>query len=82
MDQDQESSGFGEPSTQEEEFASGQEVEYTSSDDERHNLIAETAYFIAEQRNFQGGDALDDWLQAEAKVNTLQQKIKLINSLN
>ena len=37
--------------------------------EERHCLIAETAYLIAEQRDFQGDTALDDWLQAEAGVD-------------
>jgi hypothetical protein len=37
--------------------------------EERHNMIAEAAYRIAEQRDFQGDRALDDWLQAEAEVD-------------
>ena len=37
--------------------------------EERHCLIAQAAYFIAEQRGFQGGGALDDWLRAEADVD-------------
>lgn len=36
---------------------------------ERYHMIAEAAYFIAEQRGFQGDLSLDDWLQAEAEVN-------------
>lgn len=36
---------------------------------ERHQMIAEAAYRIAEQRSFQGDMAMDDWLQAEAEVN-------------
>jgi hypothetical protein len=36
---------------------------------ERHRLIAEAAYLIAEERGFQGGMALNDWLQAEAEVD-------------
>ncbi|HKI62329.1 MAG TPA: DUF2934 domain-containing protein [Mariprofundaceae bacterium] len=39
------------------------------SGDERQRMIAECAYCIAEQRGFQGGSALDDWLRAEAEVN-------------
>ena len=38
--------------------------------EERHCMIAEAAYRIAEQRGFQGDMAMDDWLQAEAEVNT------------
>lgn len=37
---------------------------------ERQRMIAETAYLIAEQRGFQGDMALDDWLQAEAEVDS------------
>lgn len=37
--------------------------------EERHRMITEAAYLIAEQRGFQGDMALDDWLQAEAEVD-------------
>jgi len=37
--------------------------------EKRHCLIAEAAYLIAEQRGFQGGAELDDWLRAEADVD-------------
>ena len=39
------------------------------SEEERRRLIAERAYYIAEQRRFAGGDARDDWLRAEAEIN-------------
>lgn len=42
----------------------------TVTQEERHQLIAMTAYFIAEKRGFQGDAALDDWLHAEAEVDT------------
>lgn len=32
-------------------------------------MIAEAAYFIAEQRGFQGETELDDWLRAEVDVD-------------
>lgn len=38
------------------------------SAEERHALIADAAYYIAEQQGFQG-DALDYWLQAEATID-------------
>ena len=42
----------------------------TSIDTEqRQRLIAEQAYLIAEQRNFQGGDPAADWASAEKQVN-------------
>ena len=47
-----------------------QETE-VSFPDERHRLIAEAAYLIAEERNFYGDLAFDDWLQAEAEIDAL-----------
>jgi hypothetical protein len=41
-----------------------------SREEEKHRLIEEAAYFIAEQRGFQGDMVLDDWLQAEREVNS------------
>jgi hypothetical protein len=35
---------------------------------ELHQMIAEAAYLLAEQRNFVGGSPLDDWLTAEAEI--------------
>ncbi|MGB5541348.1 MAG: DUF2934 domain-containing protein [Gammaproteobacteria bacterium] len=37
--------------------------------EQRHQMIAMTAYLIAEQRGFQGDMALNDWLQAEVEVD-------------
>lgn len=34
----------------------------------RQQLIAQTAYFIAERRGFAPGNELEDWLQAEAEI--------------
>ena len=36
--------------------------------EERHAMIAKEAYLIAEQRGFEGGHAMEDWLQAEATI--------------
>ena len=38
--------------------------------DERHRMITEAAYLIAEKRGFQGDMAMEDWLQAEAEVDS------------
>ncbi|MBL1260667.1 MAG: DUF2934 domain-containing protein [Thiotrichaceae bacterium] len=35
----------------------------------RQRKIEEAAYLIAEQRDFQGDHAFDDWLQAEALID-------------
>ena len=69
MDQQQESSGYDESSSQEAEYTGGGE-------DERQHLIAETAYFIAEKRGFKGGNPLEDWIQAETKIAALQTEGK------
>ena len=39
------------------------------SADMRRRWIAEAAYFRAQRRGFQNGDALQDWLAAEAEVD-------------
>jgi hypothetical protein len=37
---------------------------------ERHQLIAEAAYYRAEQRNFAPGYELADWLNAEEEIES------------
>lgn len=37
---------------------------------ERHRMIAEAAYYLAEKRNFQAGDSLQDWLRAERLIES------------
>lgn len=39
--------------------------------EDRLRLIAEAAYFRAEQRDFAPGQELDDWLAAEIEVDAL-----------
>lgn len=39
--------------------------------EERHRVVAEAAYFIAERRGFAGGSSIDDWLQAEAEIDRM-----------
>jgi hypothetical protein len=34
-------------------------------------MIAEAAYYKAEQRGFAGGDPLQDWLDAEAEIDRI-----------
>ena len=36
---------------------------------QRHALIAESAFFIAQKRGFAPGQELDDWLAAEREVD-------------
>lgn len=37
--------------------------------EERHRLIAESAFLKAESRGFAGGDPVADWLEAEEEVD-------------
>jgi len=39
--------------------------------EQRQQLIAQAAYFIAERRGFAPGDEVEDWLQAEAEIEAL-----------
>ena len=41
--------------------------------EEHEHMISEAAYFRAEQRGFSSGNELDDWLQAEAEIDSLIQ---------
>jgi len=41
------------------------------SADQRHSMIAESAYRRAEARGFQGGDPVQDWLEGEKEVDAL-----------
>ncbi|HZD52703.1 MAG TPA: DUF2934 domain-containing protein [Woeseiaceae bacterium] len=36
---------------------------------QRLQMVAEAAYFRAERRGFNGGDAVADWLEAEAEID-------------
>ena len=45
------------------------------TNEERHQLIAEAAYFRAERRNFLPGFELEDWFGAEAEVEAKLLKI-------
>jgi len=37
--------------------------------EERQRMIAETAYFLAQERGFTGGDPVSDWIEAERRVD-------------
>jgi hypothetical protein len=37
--------------------------------EQRRQMIAEAAYYIAEQRGFYGGDTVRDWLLAETEID-------------
>jgi hypothetical protein len=39
--------------------------------EERHTMVCNAAYYIAERRGFTGGDPFQDWLEAEREVDQL-----------
>lgn len=41
--------------------------------EQRYQMIAEAAYFIAERRGFGSGDPARDWLEAEAEIDRILQ---------
>jgi len=41
------------------------------TDEQRRELIAVTAYYLAERRNFQPGHEDEDWLAAEVQIGRL-----------
>ncbi|CAG0953099.1 hypothetical protein RHDC4_00213 [Rhodocyclaceae bacterium] len=40
-------------------------------EEQRRNYIEVAAYYIAERRGFNGGNALEDWAAAEAEIDRL-----------
>jgi len=57
------------------EFA-GQRHTSVIAADQREHMIAEAAYYLAEHRQFQGGDPLQDWFQAQQEIDS---KVKTIS---
>lgn len=49
----------------------------TPTPQQRHSMIAEAAYYLAQQRNFQNGDPIQDWLRAESFIDQKLRKPKL-----
>jgi hypothetical protein len=41
------------------------------SAEERERMIAEAAYFKAENRGFRDGDPIQDWIEAETEINAV-----------
>lgn len=39
-------------------------------DGEQQRMVSEAAYFRAMNRNFDGGDPVEDWLEAEREITT------------
>ena len=41
------------------------------SPEKRHRMVAEAAYFKAEQRGFSGGSSEQDWVEAAAEIDAM-----------
>lgn len=46
-------------------------INQTISIDEKRSMIAEAAYYLAVQRDFQGGSPEQDWYRAEVEIDRL-----------
>ena len=44
------------------------------TEEARREAIAKAAYYLAEQRGFEPGHELEDWVAAEARVNALPEE--------
>lgn len=49
-------------------------ADISMSAEERQRMIREAAYYLAERRGFAPGQAMADWLTAEAEVTALLEK--------
>jgi hypothetical protein len=47
----------------------------TLNAEERHEMIAVAAYYLAEKRGFPGAGALEDWIEAEHQIDTMIQRM-------
>ena len=45
------------------------QVRAAANEEDRQEMIAIAAYYRAERRGFSGGDAMQDWLEAEAEID-------------
>ena len=52
----------------------------TLNPEERYRMIAVAAYYRAEKRGFIGGDPAQDWVDAEAEVERLIGKSKIVSA--
>jgi hypothetical protein len=44
--------------------------------EEKHEMIAVAAYYLAEQRGFPGEGALDDWVAAERQIDRMLERMR------
>ena len=58
------------PKKKQETQQTGAQTEAEINSDDRHNMIAEAAYFIAERRGFDG-ECEAHWLEAEREIDQI-----------
>lgn len=51
--------------------ASGSAGQSALNGEDRHNMIATAAYYRAERRGFDSGGETEDWLAAEAEIDSM-----------
>jgi len=52
-------------------------LEANTDPDARRRLVAAEAYFLAERRGFAAGNELEDWVAAEAAVDSRLQQMRV-----
>jgi len=67
----------GKPGTKKETSRQKQTAAHGITPEQRQQMIAEAAYFIAKRQGFTAHALLDDWLAAEAEIDTqLSQQVR------
>jgi hypothetical protein len=46
------------------------------SPEERREMVAVAAYYLAERRGFPGAGALDDWIAAEHQIDQMLERMR------
>jgi hypothetical protein len=46
------------------------------TEEERHDMIAVAAYYLAEARGFPGEGAVDDWISAERQIDSMVARMR------
>jgi hypothetical protein len=53
----------------------GQDKPITVTREERHEMVAVAAYFLAERRDFSPGQEVEDWWEAAAVIDQMLQNM-------
>ncbi|MBK5940195.1 DUF2934 domain-containing protein [Halochromatium roseum] len=52
------------------------QVPMVATADERSEMVAVAAYYLAEHRGFVAGNATDDWLKAEQQIDHMLETVR------